>query len=66
MPNKYKVSVSWTVEAELEVQGDSPRDAQEKVYCMGINELRNHGKYNDYAENSMFVNKIEKVEGIRV
>ena len=66
MPNKYKVSVSWTVEVELEVQGDSPRDVQENVYCMGINELRNRGKYNGYAENSMFVNKIEKVEGVRV
>jgi hypothetical protein len=61
MPNKYKVHASWTVECEIEVDGKSPIEAQEKVYSMGINELRAHGNYNDYVNCSMFVDKIEKV-----
>lgn len=63
MPNKYKAKVSWTVECDVEVKADSVGEAREMIYSMGIHELRNTGRYNDYVDCSMFVEKIEKAEG---
>lgn len=66
MPNKYKVHTSWTVECDIEVNAANPKEAQEKVYSMGIHELRERGNYNDYVNCSMFVDKIEKIGVVKV
>ena len=69
MPKKYKVSVSWAVGYDVEIIANSPQEAQENVYKMGVRRVADLAKMQGgeygYIDDSMFIDGIEKIEEVR-